>query len=133
MGIKKYQGVISTFYACGDANGAISPDHTRALARHLLETGARGLSVGGSSGECIYQSVAEQKLTIIAHVACNNTADSQERPVMTRALALMLLPLFLQSIFTCPHGIAEYWNHISAAAANTDFIIYKICIAPELM
>lgn len=78
MGIKKYQGVISTFYACGDADGAISPDHTRALARHLLETGARGLSVGGSSGECIYQSVAEQKLTIIAHVACNNTADSQE-------------------------------------------------------
>ena len=47
--------------------------------------------MGGSSGECIYQSVEERKLilenvmqavggkmVIIAHVACNNTADSQE-------------------------------------------------------
>jgi N-acetylneuraminate lyase len=50
----------------------------------------QGLYVGGSSGECIYHSVAERKavleavmeevggkLTVIAHVACNNTADSR--------------------------------------------------------
>ena len=47
--------------------------------------------VGGFSGECIYQSVEDRKktleavmeegvgrLTVIAHVACNNTKDSQE-------------------------------------------------------
>ena len=91
MDIKKYQGVIPAFYACYDDAGSISPERTRALARHLLDKGVKGLYVGGSSGECIYQSVAERKvvlenvmaevggkLTIIAHVACNNTADSQE-------------------------------------------------------
>ena len=90
MDIKKYQGVIPAFYACYDDAGSISPERTRALARHLLDKGVKGLYVGGSSGECIYQSVAERKvvlenvmaevggkLTIIAHVACNNTADSQ--------------------------------------------------------
>ena len=54
--------------------------------------------MGGSSGECIYQSVAERKLvlenvmaevggklTVIAHVACNNTADSRELAAMPRA------------------------------------------------
>ena len=68
-----------------------APTARRALARYLLNKGVRGLYVGGSSGECIYQSVAERKvmlenvmaevggkLTIIAHVACNNTADSCE-------------------------------------------------------
>ena len=61
------------------------------MAKYLLDKGVKGLYVGGSSGECIYQSVAERKetlenvmsevggkLTIIAHVACNNTADSCE-------------------------------------------------------
>ena len=89
--ISKFQGVIPAFYACYDKDGAVSPDGVRALARYLLGKGVKGLYVGGSSGECIYQSVAERKLvlenvmaevggklTVIAHVACNNTADSRE-------------------------------------------------------
>jgi N-acetylneuraminate lyase len=87
---KKYQGIFPAFYACYDEEGAVSPARTRALARYLLEKGVQGLYVGGSSGECIYHSVAERKavleavmeevggkLTVIAHVACNNTADSR--------------------------------------------------------
>ena len=86
---KKYEGVIPAFYACYDAEGAISPEGVRALTRYLIGKGVTGLYVGGSSGECIYQSVAERKLVlenvmaeakgkiaIIAHVACNNAADS---------------------------------------------------------
>ena len=91
MELKKYLGVIPAFYACYDDAGNISPERTRALARYLLGKGVKGLYVGGSSGECIYQSVQERKvilenvmaevggkLTVIAHVACNNTLDSQE-------------------------------------------------------
>ncbi|MEG2138927.1 MAG: dihydrodipicolinate synthase family protein, partial [Oscillospiraceae bacterium] len=87
MNIKKYQGVIPAFYACYDEKGAVSPDRVRALTKYLIGKGVTGLYVGGSSGECIYQSVAERKtvlenvmaeakgkITIIAHVACNNTA-----------------------------------------------------------
>ena len=89
--ITKYQGIIPAFYACYDANGNISVENTKALTRHLIEKGVKGVYVGGSSGECIYQhpderktvleavmSEAKGKLTVIAHVACNNTADSIE-------------------------------------------------------
>ena len=89
--IKKYQGVIPAFYACYDAEGNISTEGVKALTRHLIAKGVKGVYVGGSSGECIYQHVDERKavleavmseakgkLTVIAHVGCNNTADSVE-------------------------------------------------------
>ena len=89
--IKKYEGIFPAFYACYDENGAASPERVRELTRYFVEKGVDGLYVGGSSGECIYQSVEERKivlenvmaeakgkLVIIAHSACNNTADSQE-------------------------------------------------------
>ena len=88
---EKYRGVIPAFYACYDDAGEVSPERVRALAEHLIDKGVKGLYVGGSSGECIYQSVADRKLTlenvmaaakgrvtVIAHVACNNTRDSVE-------------------------------------------------------
>lgn len=88
---EKYRGVIPAFYACYDEAGAVSPARVRALTEHLIGKGIKGVYVCGSSGECIYQSVAERKLvlenvmaqaegrlTVIAHVACNNTADSVE-------------------------------------------------------
>ena len=62
--LTKYQGIFPAFYACYDENGNISPEATRALARYLLEKGVKGLYVGGSSGECIYQSVEERKVTL---------------------------------------------------------------------
>ena len=89
--LEKYRGVIPAFYACYDEDGEISAERTEALALHFLKKGVKGLYVNGSSGECIYQSVEDRKkvlehvmkavggkLTIIAHVACNNTKDSVE-------------------------------------------------------
>ena len=105
--IKKYQGVIPAFYACYDAEGNISTEGVKALTRHLIAKGVKGVYVGGSSGECIYQHVDERKavleavmseakgkLTVIAHVGCNNTA-------MPRAWAWMPLHPFLPSTSTC--------------------------------
>ena len=141
MDIKKFQGVIPAFYACYDQEGNISPEGTRALVRHLADKGVRGLYVGGSSGECIYQSVAERKvvlenvmaeakgrdLTIIAHVACNNTKDSQELAAHAESLGVDAIASIPPIYFHLPpYGIADYWNDISAAAPNTDFIIYNI-------
>ena len=140
MDISKYQGVIPAFYACYEDDGSVSPARTRALARYLLDKGVRGLYVGGSSGECIYQSVEERKivlenvmaevggkLTIIAHVACNNTADSCELARHAESLGVDAIAAIPPIYFHLPeHGIAQYWNDISAAAPNTDFIIYNI-------
>ena len=51
--ITKYQGVIPAFYACYDAEGNISTEGVKALTRHLIAKGVKGVYVGGSSGECI--------------------------------------------------------------------------------
>ena len=110
-----------------------------ALTKYFVEKGVKGVYVNGSSGECIYQSVedrkivlenvmkaAEGKLTVIAHVACNNTKDSRNLQNMQRALvdAIAAIPPIY---FHLPeYAIAKYWNDISAAAPNTDFVIYNI-------
>ena len=138
--IKKFQGVFPAFYACYEEDGSVSPARTRALAKYLLNKGVKGLYVGGSSGECIYQSVEERKtilenvmaevggkMTIIAHVACNNTADSQELARHAESLGVDAIASIPPIYFHLPpYGIAQYWNDISAAAPNTDFIIYNI-------
>ena len=64
--IKKYQGVIPAFYACYDAEGNISTEGVKALTRHLIAKGVKGVYVGGSSGECIYQHVDERKAVLEA-------------------------------------------------------------------
>lgn len=137
---KKYEGIIPALYACYDAEGNISPEAVRELTRWLIGKGVKGLYVGGSSGECIYQSVAERKLvleqvmaeakgkiTVIAHVACNNTADSQELAAHAEGLGVDAIAAIPPIYFKLPpYAIAKYWNDISAAAPNTDFIIYNI-------
>lgn len=140
MSIEKYQGIFCAFYACYDHNGKVSAEGTQALAKYLLGKGVHGLYVGGSSGECIYQSVEERKLilenvmkavggkmTIIAHVACNNTADSQELARHAESLGVDAIASIPPIYFHLPdHAIAKYWNDISSAAPNTDFFIYNI-------
>ena len=138
--ITKYQGVIPAFYACYDKEGNISVEGVRALCRYYLNTGVKGLYVGGSSGECIYQSVAERKLlletvmeevkgklTVIAHIACNNTADSMELAAHAESLGVDAIASIPPIYFKLPpYAIAKYWNDMSSAAPNTDFIIYNI-------
>lgn len=138
--VKKYQGIIPAFYACYDASGAINPAAVRALTRFFIEQGVKGVYVGGSSGECIYQSVEERKLvlenvmeeargrlTVIAHVACNNTADSMVLAAHAESLGVDAIAAIPPIYFKLPpYAIAKYWNDISEAAPNTDFIIYNI-------
>lgn len=138
--LTKYHGIIPAFYACYDEAGSVSPERIRALTRYFMEKGVKGLYVGGSSGECIYQSVTERKLvlenvmseakgkiTIIAHVACNNTSDSRELARHAERLGVDAVASIPPIYFKLPdHAVAQYWNDISAAAPNTDFIIYNI-------
>lgn len=140
MSLKKYEGVFPALYACYDENGQISSDRVKEFTQYLMDKGIQGLYVGGSSGECIYQSkedrkqtleavmeTAKGKLVIIAHVACNNTADSQELAAHAERLGVDAIASIPPIYFRLPdHAIAKYWNDISAAAPNTDFIIYNI-------
>ena len=138
--VAKYEGIIPAFYACYDVEGKINPAAVRELTRWFIDQGVQGLYVGGSSGECIYQSKEERKLvlenvmaeakgkiTIIAHIACNNTADSCELAAHAESLGVDAIASIPPIYFKLPpYAIAKYWNDMSTAAPNTDFIIYNI-------
>ena len=138
--LDKYKGIIPAFYACYDGEGNISPERVRALTEYFIRKGVKGIYVNGSSGECIYQSVDDRKvvlenvmeaaagkLTVIAHVACNNTKDSRELAAHAQKLGVDAIACIPPIYFHLPeYAIAEYWNDISDAAPDTDFIIYNI-------
>ncbi len=140
MDLNKYRGVIPAFYACYDEQGHVSTERTKKLARHLVNKGVNGLYVGGSSGECIYLEKEERMKTleavmeevkgecvIIAHVACNNTNESRQLAAHAESLGVDAIASIPPIYFHLPeYSIAKYWNDISAAAPNTDFIIYNI-------
>ena len=138
--ITKYRGIIPAFYACYAPDGSISTERVKALTRHLIAKGVKGVYVGGSSGECIYQhpderkavleavmSEAKGKITVIAHVACNNTAESVELAAHAEKCGVDAIASIPPIYFHLPNdAIAAYWNAMSAAAPNTEFVIYNI-------
>lgn len=138
--LTKYKGVIPAFYACYDENGEISQERVKSLVQYFIDKGVKGIYVNGSSGECIYQSVedrkqiieavmkvAKGKLTVINHVACNNTKDSIELAKHSESVGVDAIAAIPPIYFKLPeYSIAAYWNAMSAAAPNTDFIIYNI-------
>ena len=138
--LDKYKGIIPAFYACYDEEGNVSPERVRALTQYFIDKGVKGVYVNGSSGECIYQGVEERKiiienvmavakgkLTVINHVACNNTKDSVELAKHSESVGVDAIASIPPIYFRLPeYSIAAYWNAISAAAPNTDFVIYNI-------
>lgn len=138
--LEKYRGVIPAFYACYDEKGNVSPERVRVLTQYFIDKGVKGVYVNGSSGECIYQGVEERKviienvmavakgkLTVIDHVACNNTRDSVELARHAESVGVDAIASIPPIYFRLPeYSIAAYWNAISAAAPNTDFVIYNI-------
>lgn len=138
--LEKYKGIIPAFYACYDENGDISEERTKKFAKYLLNKGVKGLYVCGSSGEAIYHSVEERKktleavmsevkgkITVITHVACNNTKDSMELAAHAEKMGVDAIAAIPPIYFHLPeYSIVEYWNDISSVAPSTDFVIYNI-------
>lgn len=150
--LEKYKGIIPAFYACYDEAGEVSPEKVQKLAHYYLEKGVKGLYVGGSSGECIYQTVAERKLvlenvmaavggkmTIIAHIAAPSTRDSVELAKHAESLGVDALAAIPPIYFVLPEAaIEKYWGSM-VEATDLDFIIYNIpqttgyALSPELL
>lgn len=137
---KKYRGIFPAFYTCYDNDGNVSPEKIAKLTEFLIGKGVSGLYVDGSSGECIFQSVEERKLVIksvidaakgrikiIAHVGGFNTKDSCELARFAEESGADAISAIPPIYYKLPEeAVAEYWNAISAAAPDTDFIIYNI-------
>ena len=70
---------------------------------------------------------AAGRLTVIAHVACNNTKDSRILAAHAQSLGVDGIAAIPPIYFKLPeYSAAGYWNDISEAAPDTDFIIYNI-------
>ncbi|MDO4546652.1 MAG: dihydrodipicolinate synthase family protein [Clostridia bacterium] len=137
---QKFAGIYPAFYACYDDNGQVSPSRTEAFVEYLIGKGIDGLYICGSSGECIYQTVSERKLTleaamsvargrvkVIAHVACNGIAESRELARHAQSQGVDAIAAIPPIYFKLPEAsVAEYWNSISEAAPDTPFFVYNI-------
>lgn len=137
--LDKYRGIIPAFYACYDDQGEVDPERVQKLAKHYVNAGVKGLYVGGSSGECIYQTTEERKcvlenvveavgeeLTIIAHVAASSTKESIELAKHAEKVGADALAAIPPIYFVLPEqAIEDYWTQMMEAT-DLDFIIYNI-------
>ena len=137
--LRKYSGIFPALYACYDDEGQVSPQRVQEFTRYLIDKGVQGLYVGGSSGECIFQSLEERKLilenvmqaaagkiVIIAHIACPSTQESimlAKHAADCGADALSAVPPIYYSLSEA--AVAQYWKDI-VQATDLDFFIYNI-------
>ena len=119
--------------------GEISENRTKDLCNYLFEKGVKGLYVGGSSGECIYQNLEERKatlkyvaeavkgkLTLIAHVGAPSTRDSVILAKYAEELGYDALSAIPPIYFKLPESsIYKYWTEIMEST-ELPFIIYNI-------
>lgn len=138
--IEKYEGIIPAFYAAYDENGEVDLEATKKEVQYFIDNGVDGIYVNGSSGECIYlnveerkaiieavMEVAKDKLTVICHVGANSTRDSRELARHAEEQGVDAIASIPPIYFKLPdYSVAGYWNEISEAAPNTDFVIYNI-------
>ena len=121
--------------------GKISPEGAQALTRHLIDKGVKGVYVGGSSGECIYQQRRRAQDAAGERYERGRRQDHRHRPCRpatipptAQELAAHAESVGVDAIASIPpiyfhlpeYAIAKYWNDMSAAAPNTDFVIYNI-------
>ncbi|MEO4053049.1 dihydrodipicolinate synthase family protein [Solibacillus sp. CAU 1738] len=139
MNLEKFKGIFPAFYACYDDVGEISENRTKELCSYLLNKNVQGLYVGGSSGECIYQSLEERKATLkfvseslrgkctlIAHVGAPSTRDSVILAKYAEELGYDALSAIPPIYFKLPESsIYKYWTEIMDST-ELPFIIYNI-------
>ena len=139
MNLEKFKGIFPAFYACYDDVGEISENRTKELSNYLYNKGIKGLYVGGSSGECIYQNLEERKATLkyvaeslrgkctlIAHVGAPSTRESVILAEYADELGYDALSAIPPIYFKLPESsIYKYWTEIMNST-DLPFIIYNI-------
>lgn len=135
----QYRGIHVALYACYDEHGEVNPQAVKRLARYYLDSGVKGLYVGGSSGEGMLQTVDERKrtleavmeevggkMTIIAHVGAAATRDSVELAKHAEAVgadAVSAVPSIYYRL--SEESVREHWQAI-IDSTSLPFIIYHI-------
>lgn len=137
--LQKFKGIFVAFYSAYDKRGEISVERVKGLANYYINSGIKGLYVGGSSGEGVLQSVEERKkvleavmeevggkLTIIAHVGANSTKESVELAIHAEKCGVNAISSVPAIYYRLPEDSVErHWQEM-IDSTSLPFIIYNI-------
>lgn len=134
------RGVMPALLTPFDAQQKIDQASLRRLVRFNIEQGVDGVYVGGSTGEAFIQSLAEReevleivadeakgKITLIAHVGCVSTVESQR--LATAAKSYGFDAVSAVTPFYYPFSFEEHCDHYRAIIDSADglpMVVYNI-------
>lgn len=137
--VEKFKGIFPAFYAFYDDLGGISRERTMRAAEWMASKGINGLYLTGSSGEGMLLSVEERKkvydsvldavggkITIIAHVAANTTADSIELASYAGKCGVDAISAVPNIYYPLPENCIERNWDAMIEAARLPFFIYNV-------
>ncbi|HHI3758049.1 N-acetylneuraminate lyase [Klebsiella quasipneumoniae] len=134
------RGVMAALLTPFDGQQKLDKESLRRLVRFNLRQGVDGLYVGGSTGEALVQSgterqevleiVAEEakgKMTLIAHVGCVSTLESQQ--LARAAVGYGYDAVSAVTPFYYPFSFEEHCAHYQAIIESADglpMVVYNI-------
>ncbi|EQB8708740.1 N-acetylneuraminate lyase [Klebsiella aerogenes] len=138
--VSHLRGVMPALLTPFDAQQNIDRASLRRLVRFNIEQGVDGVYVGGSTGEAFVQSLSEReevleivaeeakgKITLIAHVGCVSTAESQQLAVAAKRYgfdAVSAVTPFYYSFSFEEH--CDHYRAIIDSADGIPMVVYNI-------
>ncbi|MGG7872195.1 N-acetylneuraminate lyase [Klebsiella aerogenes] len=138
--VSHFRGVMPALLTPFDAQQNIDRASLRRLVRFNIEQGVDGVYVGGSTGEAFVQSLSEReevleivaeeakgKITLIAHVGCVSTAESQQLAVAAKRYGFDAVSAVTP--FYYPFSFEEHCDHYRAIIDSADgipMVVYNI-------
>ncbi|EPM0702224.1 N-acetylneuraminate lyase [Klebsiella aerogenes] len=138
--VSHLRGVMPALLTPFDAQQNIDRASLRRLVRFNIEQGVDGVYVGGSTGEAFVQSLSEReevleivaeeakgKITLIAHVGCVSTAESQQLAVAAKHYGFDAVSAVTP--FYYPFSFEEHCDHYRAIIDSADgipMVVYNI-------
>ncbi|WP_325079902.1 N-acetylneuraminate lyase [Klebsiella aerogenes] len=138
--VSHLRGVMPALLTPFDAQQNIDRASLRRLVRFNIEQGVDGVYVGGSTGEAFVQSLSEReevleivaeeakgKMTLIAHVGCVSTAESQQLAAAAKRYGFDAVSAVTP--FYYPFSFEEHCDHYRAIIDSADgipMVVYNI-------
>jgi len=137
---KQLRGVMAALLTPFNSQQALDKESLRRLVQFNIQQGIDGLYVGGSTGEAFVQSLAEReqvleivaeeakgKVTLIAHVGCVSTAESQQLAAAASRIGFDAVSAVTP--FYYPFSFEEHCDHYRAIIDSSDglpMVVYNI-------
>ncbi|HCM6056887.1 TPA: N-acetylneuraminate lyase [Klebsiella aerogenes] len=138
--VSHLRGVMPALLTPFDAQQNIDRASLRRLVRFNIGQGVDGVYVGGSTGEAFVQSLSEReevleivaeeakgKITLIAHVGCVSTAESQQLAAAAKRYGFDAVSAVTP--FYYPFSFEEHCDHYRAIIDSADgipMVVYNI-------